>query len=642
MNRCMPLTVGGGSSEPVREGHINLTVMNNPVASFLKISVMILLVPLTAGAQDVLQNSVNRESVSLNGKWHYIVDPYETGYYDYRYQPRDLMNNPGSDAFFMNAKPENRSDRVEYDFDASPVLNVPGDWNSQSEKLFYYEGTVWYKKSFDYRKPEEQNRVFIRFGAVNYRADVYLNGKKLGVHVGGFTPFSFEVTNVIRPEGNFLIVKADNRRHREAVPTLNTDWWNYGGITRDVQIIETPPTFITDYSIQLKKDDPGILEGYIALEGEGASGSEVTLAIPELQISERFTTDSKGVAAFTIPVKKLTYWKPEKPTLYGVILTCRDDSLSDLIGFRTIAVKGRDILLNGKPVFLRGISIHEENPMRGGRAWSREDAIMLLLWAKELGCNYVRLAHYPHNEQMLRMADAMGIMVWAEIPVYWTVLFGNEETYLNAENQLKELIGRDHNRASVIIWSMANETPVSEARLVFIRNLVNTARAMDPTRLVSAALEVHHDPARPNTSTITDPLSEYLDLVSFNQYTGWYTRETPEVCRRVKWEIPQDKPVVISEFGAGALQGYHGDSTTRWSEEYQEFLYRETLKMLEQIDQLRGMSPWILADFRSPRRFLPVIQDGWNRKGLISETGDRKKAFYVLQEYYRSVKTKWE
>jgi beta-glucuronidase len=267
---------------------------------------------------------------------------------------------------------------------------------------------------------------------------------------------------------------------------------------------------------------------------------------------------------------------------------------------------------------------------------------MLLGWAKELGCNFVRLAHYPHNENMVRLADEMGLMVWAEIPVYWTVLFDNKETYHNAEDQLIELIRRDHNRASVIIWSMANETPVSEARLAFIRNLVKTTRDLDPTRLVSAALEVHHDPGREHTATITDPLSEYLDLVSFNQYLGWYSRETPELCSRMTWEINQDKPVIISEFGAGALQGYHGDSLTRWTEEYQEYLYRETLSMLEQIDQLRGMSPWILADFRSPRRFLPVIQDGWNRKGLISETANRKKAFNILLEYYHSLARDWE
>lgn len=587
-----------------------------------------------ASAQSAFQNSMNRESHSLNGKWHYIVDPYETGYYDYRYQPRDQKKNPSADAFFLNSKAASKSDRIEYDFDNSPVLNVPGDWNSQSEKLFYYEGTIWYKRSFEFTKSGEKNRVFIHFGAVNYRADVYLNGQKLGTHTGGFTPFSFEVTDQLRPGENFLIVKVDNRRHRDGVPTLNTDWWNYGGITREVKIIETPPTFIFDYKLQLQKGNARMLSGYLTLNGPDASGGKITLSIPGLNVDRDFTTNTTGKVSFEIPLEGIQTWTPENPHLYEVFLSYGTDSLKDRIGLRSIEVNGADILLNGKSLFLRGISIHEENPLRGGRAYSREDAEMLLGWAKELGCNYVRLAHYPHNEHMLRVADEIGLLVWAEIPVYWTVLFDNEEVYHNAENQLREMILRDQNRASVIIWSMANETPVTESRLTFIRNLAATARKMDPTRLISAALEVHHHPEIRYHATITDPLSEYLDLVSFNQYQGWYSGETTEICGKMKWEITQDKPVIISEFGAGALQGYHGDRLTRWSEEYQEYLYEETLKMLEQIDQLRGMSPWILADFRSPRRFLPVIQEGWNRKGLISETAQRKKAFYVLQEYY--------
>src|SRR6185295_6986888 len=156
---------------------------------------------------------------------------------------------------------------------------------------------------------------------------------------------------------------------------------------------------------------------------------------------------------------------PEDPKLYQVIISSRDYSLSDRIGFRSIEARGADILLNGKPMFLRGISIHEESPLRGGRAFSEDDARMLLTWAKELGCNFVRLAHYPHNEHIIRIADEMGIMVWSEIPVYWTVLWENPETFANARNQLEENITRDKNRASVILWSVANETPVNDARV---------------------------------------------------------------------------------------------------------------------------------------------------------------------------------
>lgn len=116
-------------------------------------------------------------------------------------------------------------------------MAIPGDWNTQKENLFYYEGTVWFKRSFDYTR-KERNRLFVYFGAINYKADVYLNGIKLGTHEGGFTPFNFEITAVVKPAGNYLVVKVDNKRFREAVPTMNTDWWNYGGITRDVILIQ--------------------------------------------------------------------------------------------------------------------------------------------------------------------------------------------------------------------------------------------------------------------------------------------------------------------------------------------------------------------------------------------------------------------
>lgn len=263
---------------------------------------------------------------------------------------------------------------------------------------------------------------------------------------------------------------------------------------------------------------------------------------------------------------------------------------------------------------------------------------MLLGWAKELHCNYVRLAYYPHNEYMVRLADQMGILVWEENPVYWTILWNNPSTYENAENQLTDLIERDKNRASVIIWSIANETPVSDARTNFLKNLTDHARSLDNTRLISAALEVHGDD-KPNDRIVEDPFAQYVDIVNFNEYVGWYDG-LPEKCDHINWIINYDKPVMISEFGGGALQGYHGDTLTRWTEEYQENLYRHNLAMLVKIPQFRGVTPWILCDFRSPRRLLPYIQDGWNRKGLIGQNATKKKAFYVLQDFYKKIEEK--
>ena len=602
------------------------------------INSFILFITIFTYANDpLIQNSYLRDGFSLNGRWHYIVDVYETGYYNYRMEPHDGTENPGSSAYFLNKKPKNKTDRVEYDFDADPTMVVPGDWNSQKENLFYYEGTVWYKKSFNVENYDANKRYYVHFGAVNYRADVYLNGEKLGTHLGGFTPFNFEMTHLLKEKDNFIIVKVDNKRAADEVPTLSTDWWNYGGITRDVTVYELSKTFIEDYKIQLSKNNSKEVSGYIQLNGPDRASKNATVNIPELKINKVFTTDANGYVNIKFPVKRVDYWSDKNPKLYEVKVSTQEDTVSDTIGFRTIETKGSDILLNGEKVFLKGISIHEENVMRGGRAWSMEDAKVLLGWAKELGCNYVRLAHYPHNENMIRLADQMGILVWEEIPVYWTIQWTNPETYQKAETQLTELINRDKNRAAAIIWSMANETPTSKERLTFLTNLASTARKLDDTRLISAALEDHGKKEDNNIMIVEDEFAQVVDILSFNQYYGWYSGEIDNI-KNIRWEINIDKPVIISEFGAGALQGYHADKITRWSEEFQELLYEETLPTLGRIPHISGMTPWTLVDFRSPRRTLIPYQNGWNRKGLISETGNKKKAFYTLKKFYKNIK----
>lgn len=602
----------------------------------LLLSVLCLLSAGAAGAASLpetpLGNAAARAALSLNGRWNYIIDPYDNGYFNYRLEPHDTQKNPNpSNAFFLDQPRTDPTKLIEYSFDGMPSLQVPADWNSQDDKLLYYEGTIWYRRKFDY-VAKEGTRQFIHFGAANYEAHVYLNGKKLGAHIGGFTPFQFEVTGQLLPTGNSLVVRVNNQRHPEGVPTVNTDWWNYGGLTRDVTLLETPALHIRDYSLALQRGTTDRVSGWVQLD-HYAGDRTVQVEIPELKVSARAPVDRNGRAQFDLTVPGLDRWSPEHPKLYTVVFATEGDRLTEKLGFRTIETKGRDILLNGQSVFLRGISLHEENPLRGARANTPEDARQLLGWAKELGCNYVRLAHYPHNDYMARIADELGLLLWAEVPVYWTIHWEDPNTLANARQQLAGLIARDKNRASVIIWSMANETPVSAPRTEFLKQLVSMTRGLDPTRLISAAMERHSPPDDPLTSIVEDPLAEVTDLCSFNQYIGWYTMKVDD-SPKVKWVIPYDKPVIVSEFGADALQGLHGDRTARFTEEFQADLYRQTLAMLDRIPQLRGLTPWILCDFRSPRRPLPQIQDGWNRKGLIGANGTRKQAFYILQEYY--------
>ena len=581
-----------------------------------------------ATAEEVPQvaNVLARQTTSLNGLWNYIIDVQEEGYYDYRMNPTQW-------GFFRNAKPQKPEDLIEYDFDKAPTMQVPGDWNTQDARLFFYEGAVWFKRSFDYH-PTNNRRTLLYFGAVNYDAHVYVNGRKAGHHIGGFTPFNFDVTELLKDGENTVIVKVDNKRHAEDVPTQIFDWWNYGGITRDVLLISVAPTYVENYKLSLDKASANKKAArqisFQAKLNKAEAGQIISLNIPELKVKQQITTAADGTATVTFKAKNLKLWSPEQPKRYRVELGLNGETLVDSIGFRTIETRGKQILLNGQPIFLKGISIHEEKPFGGGRANCTADAHTLLSWAKELGCNFVRLAHYPHNEYAVREAERMGILMWSEIPVYWTIAWTNPQTFANAQRQLTDMIGRDQNRANVIIWSIANETPHSAERDLFLSRLAQHARSLDDTRLISMAMEVTS--ASNYKNRLQDNMNEYVDVVSFNQYIGWYrdVNDAP----KMTWEIPYNKPVIISEFGGGAKYGLHGAKNQRWTEEFQENLYRENCAMIDKIEGLAGTTPWILKDFRSPRRVLNGIQDYYNMKGLFSDKGEKKKAFYVLKEWY--------
>ena len=565
-----------------------------------------------------------RPSIGLNGDWHTIVDPYGTGLYTFHCDLR-------ADGYFMNGKQAPDGEPVEYNFQQSPVLQVPGDWNTQRESLFFYEGPIWYQRDFSYQR-QPRTRVFIHVGAANYRSYVWVNRQKVCEHEGGFTPFDCEVTDLLNDGKNFVVIAVDNTRLADGIPTLQTDWWNYGGLTRDVSLVEVPEQFIDDFDLHLKRGNQNIIEGWVHVEGV-LPEAQVTVRIPELNVNKTAKVGTDGRATLEFEAGDLERWSPDHSRLYRVYLHAGQDEFEDEMGFKTVEVRGTEILLNGSPIFLRGVSIHAEAPYRTGRACKDEDMKTLLGWVKEMGGNYVRLAHYPHDERMTRLADRMGLLVWSEIPVYWAVEFDKPAVLAKAEQQLCEMIRRDRDKASVAFWSVANETPATPARIEFLRALVTKVREQDPMRLVTAALLVRTEG---RTKIIDDPLGAALDVIGFNEYIGWY-EQAPEDADQTVWKTAYEKPLIVSEFGGDAKYGLHGDTDKRWTEEYQANLYRHQLVMLKGIGRLRGMSPWILMDFRSPRRPMPGIQDYFNRKGLISDQGEKKEAFYVLQNAYREL-----
>ena len=574
--------------------------------------------PVATSASAPLTNLPGRERRSLNGKWQALVDGYADGIGEWKAVWKDRAAT-GKTQFF------------EYGFDDSVTLDVPGDFNTQRPELTWLEGSVWYRKAFEYDAAHhEGRRLFVHFGAANYRADVFLNGEKLGSHEGGFTPFQFELTDRVKPGENRLLVHVNNQRHKDGIPARGFDWFNYGGLTRDVDLVETPATYIQDYSLQLAPGSLRRVDGWVQLAGT-APRQPVRVRIPELDVDVRAEAGADGRALLHIEAP-FALWSPTQPKLYRVEVSTPEESLQEDIGFRSIAVRGDELLLNGKPLFLRGVNFHEE--IDGRRAHSEADAQRMLEQVKQLGANFVRLAHYPHNEHLLRLADRMGVLLWQEIPVYQGIDFADAGMQDKLEAMLAEMIGRDRNRAAVIVWGIANETSPGPARNAALSTLAQQARRLDPTRLVSAAF---YGPGFDHGRlSVTDPLVASLDVVGINEYFGWYT-PWPVEPEQAVWN-PFGKPLLITEFGAEARYGRHGadDVASAWNEEFQAEFYRKQLRMLARIPFLRGVAPWVMMDFRSPVRMHP-LQAGYNRKGLLSERGERKLAWQVIHDYYAEV-----
>jgi beta-glucuronidase len=548
---------------------------------------------------------------SLNGLWRVCLDPFDTGL---------RQNWPALEPL----PPEARSLPCDFDPAGGDPVPVPSSLNLVRPEWFLYEGGAWFTREFAYRPRVVAERVFLRVGATNYDGKVFLNGEFLGNHVGGSTPFFVELTGRLGAE-NRLQLFVDNGRKADRVPMYHIDWFNYGGIHRDVELLRLPPVYIKDLFVRLV---PGSgrrkLVASVRLSDPVATTAH--LSIPGLGIREAILIEA-GRGEVELPAEPIC-WSPERPQLYDVTLETAADRVSDRVGFREIAVRGTELLLNGEPVFLRGICLHEEDG-RTGRVTSRDQIARELAHARELGCNFLRLAHYPHHEWMAQMADEAGMMLWAEIPVYWAIDFDNPATLRDAANQLSELILRDRNRASIMVWGVGNENADTDPRLAFMTSLVRTARLLDGTRLVSAACLVDKREMR-----IRDRLAAVLDVIGINEYYGWYDPDFADLAALGRNASP-GKPVIVTETGGDALAGWHGAETTLTTEEHQAWIYRHQIATLREIPYVRGMTPWLLYDFRSLRR-QNACQRGYNLKGLIaSDKQTKKAAFAVLQAFYR-------
>ena len=622
----------------------------------------------------------SRQIQSLNGEWSYIVDP---------------MNNGLPESSFFGGFPKNKIQKtgmelIEYNFETASKIQIPGAWNAIDERLFFYRGPVWLYKKFNY-SPKKEALTHLYIEGSNFTTKIFLNGSIVGEFEGGYVPFNFNISKYLKEGENILLVQTDNTLNESSVPTQKTDWWPWGGIVGDVYVVETPKQFIQNAYLQLNPDDFSEVLFKLKMNKE-STGHIIKLEIPELQFMAEYKTNSFGAISENIKINP-QLWSPLSPKLYEVKISSEAETIFDKIGFRSIQTKGQKIYLNNSEIQFKGIAMHSEPIGIPGPAFSKEHFQKLLLTAKDLNINFIRAAHYPYTRHLAKVADQLGLMLWEEVPVYWNIDWDNSNTLNIAKNQITRLVQRDQNRASVVVWSVANETPLSSSRMKFLKALLAEIEINDSSRLSTAALlsgseeqfrslvlvlalqgaksqwvspkekaifqlildqaNIPIDSELSFSLSIDDPLGESVDLISYNEYFGWYyvTFFTDQMMisegtlRKLMFEVMPDikisssfdKPIHISEFGAGAKYGNHTNKI--WSEEYQAKLYKHQLEMLSNNPQIQGISPWVLKDFRAMLRPLPGIQDFYNRKGLIDESGNKKEAFKVLADFYEN---KWD
>ena len=551
----------------------------------------------------------------------------------------------------------------DHDRDDWRSVEVPGVWNAAFPELLAYEGIGWYALEFavDGDPTEtELSSMMLRLGAVFLQSRIYLNDTLLGEHEGGYTPIHLETGGTLKRTGNVLVVRADNRIGWDTIPVDTIlhlgahGWWPYGGISRPVTLHDMPdpwifkmePAFVSadgDVEITL-----GLWAGspvdYVnitfTLEGPGRErrSERIRLVVPE---------SGFNAYRFEIEAGPPALWSREHPeNLYSLTAeeTTGGDGVTVRFGFRTFELAGDAMFLNGERDYWRGINRHSDYPDIGSvetaATISREVSII-----GDLHANHVRPGHYPVDPRLLDALRDAGITILEEVPVYQLALGQMADPGLIAAgaHQLGEMIERDKNNPAVLAWSVGNEywnfLP-GAGRLT--EALSSEARRLDPSRPVAAVIM--------NASCVVpiDFALDHVDLIGVNQYYGWYfgSLQGAGRCLDRIHEMYPDKPIVATEFGAGAVAGNHlaGEPGPEplddhgYTEEWQAWFLAEQFNLLLDREYLSGTMPWVMADFRMewfPGTGNPHPVVDMNLKGLLSQDRvTRKLSFDVVAGIY--------
>lgn len=550
------------------------------------------------------------------------------------------------------------------------LIPVPCSWNEIFDDLRNYTGAAWYQCDFDVESAWNGRRIHLRFGSVAYRAKVWLNGALLGEHVGAHLPFVFDVTSQVKPGAtNTLVVFVENElrldrvpavpdktrvsMHTQHYPQTTYDFFPYSGIHRPVLLFSTPDVHIHDLTVRTTIAGRG---GKVAIDLTTSSGwsgkarAQIAGAGDAVQVQV-----SSGRASLSIDVPDARLWSPEDPHLYRLSLALDDGAVQDVyhlkIGIREIKVEGEKLLLNGKPVFLRGFGKHEDFALNG-RGLNVPSIIRDFELLKWLGANSFRTSHYPYSDEAMQLADEYGFLVIAETPAVSLVFMDGPEIQEARARQLRqyidELVERDKNHPCVIMWSVANEPltkpfhttnpepPESVGRgTAFFKPMFELFRQLDRTRPVTMV------------SLQGGPMDwqAFGDVICTNSYSGWYaiSGRLDDAAKAVEEEALKlharhpGKPVMFTEFGADAIAGTHSQPPAMWTEEYQADMIEMYIRTLEKLPFIAGTHPWAFADFRTSQSIHRMA--AMNFKGVFTRDRQPKLAAHRLKELWKAPKT---
>ncbi len=552
-----------------------------------------------------------------------------SGFWDFKFDPDDIGN----------------IEQWSQNLDNSQPIAVPASWNDQFSDHRDYMGPAWYKTKFDIPWGWMGSQIFLRFGSVNYYADAWLNGKKLGSHEGGHLPFEFDVTSYLKEFNNQLVVRVDNRLSKFQVPPsggpqnyprTNYDFFPYCGIQRPVLLYSIPKGGIKDVFVTPSiENEKGIIKVKIEVMSDEFETVIFTLEGFGMEIKETIMMEGNiGEAIMSVPNAK--FWTPDEPNLYDLTITLLKneeilDSYTIKVGIRTFTTEGDKLLLNGKPIYLRGFGRHEDFPVVG-KGYLPALIIKDYSLLKWIGANSFRTSHYPYSEQMMDLADKLGVLVIDETPAVG-LTFDNtviDQHLAMCEQYVEELVKRDRNHPSVIMWSLANEPHRSGKAKDFFKTLYDKVKKMDSTRPITVVSMI-------GTS---EKAFDFCEVVCMNRYNGWYT-ESGEIDKGIEYlsseldkiHAKYPKPMILSEFGTDTLPGAHSQPSEMFSEEYQVEFIKKYIRMIRDKNYIQGEHIWNLCDFKTPQGIIRV--KGYNYKGVFTRDRKPKMAAHLLRKIWK-------